>query len=233
VFFGANVVIPLWLQTQMGYTSAWAGRLMGFGSMLAIFLGPMIGANIHRLDPRWIATMGFCVFALWAFLTAAFPPDVDFWTMALTRLMMGIGVASFFMPANTISLSGLPQARLASASGMMSFMRNLGSSFGTAIVTARWDRLATVHHARLSESVRQDLPVAQNTLDQLAAAGLSHDQALAYVDRIVGQQAYSMATNGVLCSCAMLMISLIGIIWWARPPFGAAAGGGPRAGGGH
>lgn len=225
-FYGTNVVVPLWLQTQMGYTSAWAGKVMAFGSMLALFMGPIIGANIHRVDARGIATFGFLLFLAWAWVTATFPPDVDFWTMATSRLLMGIGVSAFFIPVTNISLSGLTPQQLAGASGLNSFMRNLGSSFGTALATSHWEHLAIGQHAVLSESVRPDRPAAQAALDQLAAAGLSPEQAAAALDRLVNQQAYMIATGEVLVTSAATMVSLTVLLWWARPPFGAGRGGG-------
>ncbi|MCB1795356.1 MAG: MFS transporter [Candidatus Competibacteraceae bacterium] len=63
-FFGTNVVVPLWLQIHMDYTAEWAGRTLAFGGLLAIVLGPVIGATIHRLDARAVATFGLTMTAL-------------------------------------------------------------------------------------------------------------------------------------------------------------------------
>jgi DHA2 family multidrug resistance protein len=58
-FFGVVVIIPLWLQTFQGYTALWAGKTVAFGGVLAVILGPVIGANIGRVDARAITTFGF------------------------------------------------------------------------------------------------------------------------------------------------------------------------------
>jgi DHA2 family multidrug resistance protein len=224
-FFGTNVVLPLWLQTRMGYTSAWAGKVMAFGGILALFLGPPIGANLHRVDARRIATFGFFMFMVWAVVTASFTTDVDFWTLALSRLLMGIGVSSFFIPVTNIALSGLLPAQIPAASGLTSFMRNIGSSFGTAIATSHWEHLAIARHALLTESVSPDRPPVRQALDTLGAAGLNPAQSAATLDRIVDQQAFMLATNEVLLTSAATMVSLTLLIWWARPPFGAPRGG--------
>ena len=107
-------------------------------------------------------------------------------------------------------------------------MRNIGSSFGTALATSHWEHLASTHHAALTEQLRPDRLAAQAALDRLAAAGLTPEQAAATLERIVNQQAYMLATNEVLLTAAVTMVSLTALIWWARPPFGAG-----RDGGGH
>ena len=193
------------------------------GGMLAIIMGPVVGANIHRVDARVVATFGFIVFSLFAFLSAGFSTDVDFMTLALTRLVMGVGISCFFLPLITIALSGLPPARIAAASGITNFMRNLGAGFGTAILNSLWDNKAAMHHARLVENVNSASPNTDAALAQLQLLGITGDAALAYLDRVVVQQSYMLATNAVLCIGGTGMLCLIAIVWWARPPFGSNA----------
>ena len=221
-FFGTNVVVPLWLQTHLGYTAEWAGRTMAFGGLLAIVLGPLIGANIHRLDARAVATFGLSMFALFAWLSSRFPPNVDFWTLASTRLIMGVGLSSLFLPLTTIYLSGLTAEQTASAAGLANFMRNIGSSFGTSIMTSLWAHRTTQYSAQLAEHVANHHPAAISYLDRLAQLGLSPAAALAYVQNVViATQASLLATNAVLLASAVLMLGLIGVVWLARPPFSA------------
>jgi len=132
---------------------------------------------------------------------------------------MGVGISCFFLPLVTINLSGLAPSQIAAATGLQNFMRNLGSSFGTAIMTALWAHKGIEHHARLVEHVTAYNPLATQYLDQLQAAGLTTQQALGQLDRTLTSQAYLLATNAVLCISGMLMVSLIVLIWWAKPPF--------------
>lgn len=225
-FFGTNVVVPLWLQIHMGYTAEWAGRTLAFGGLLAIVLGPVIGANIHRLDARAVATFGLTMFALFAYLSSRFSPDVDFWTLATTRLIMGVGLSCLFLPLTTIYLSGLSAERTASAAGLANFMRNIGSSFGTSIMTSLWAHRTTQFEAQLAEQVAYHHPAASAYLDRLAQLGMDPPTALAYVSNaVIGAQASLLATNAVLLASAVLMLALIAVIWFARPPFTAAGAG--------
>lgn len=224
-FFGTVVLIPLWLQSFQGYTPLWAGKVVAFGGVLALLLGPIVGSNLQRVDVRAVATFGFIVFALVAFWSTRFTPDVDYWTVALSRLFMGIGISCFFLPLVTINLSGLLPGEIAGASGLSSFMRNLGSSFGTAIMVSLWDHKAIAHHADLVERVTPYDPAAVDYLDTLQAQGLNAGQALAALDQTINAQAYLMATNDVLLVSGLLMLALILPIWFTRPPFVPAAGG--------
>jgi DHA2 family multidrug resistance protein len=218
-FFGTVVLIPLWLQAFQGYTPLWAGKVVAFGGVLALLMGPVVGNNIHRIDARAIASFGFTVFALVAFWSSRFTPDVDYWTVALSRLFMGIGISCFFMPLMTINLSGLLPKEIASASGLSSFMRNLGSSFGTAIMVSLWDHKAIAHHADMVEHVTNFDRPATEYINGLQAGGLSLDQAWQALDNTINAQAYLMATNDVLIVSGLLMLSLAVPIWLTRPPF--------------
>jgi DHA2 family multidrug resistance protein len=223
-FFGVVVIIPLWLQTFQGYTSLWAGKTVAFGGILAFFMGPIIGANINRIDARAIATFGFIVFALVGFWSANFTPDIDYWSVALSRLFMGIGISCFFLPLVTIGLSGLPAERIAAASGLTNFMRNLGASFGTAITTWLWTSKASEYHSRLVENIQPYNPVANDYLNQLHQLGMPDDTAYAYLENMITTQSYTLATDQILMISAALMLSLVTLIWWAKPPFVASRG---------
>ncbi|QID17969.1 DHA2 family efflux MFS transporter permease subunit [Nitrogeniibacter mangrovi] len=223
-FFGTVVLIPLWLQAFQGYTPLWAGKVVAFGGVFAVMLGPVVGSNIHRVDARAIATFGFTTFALVAFWSTRFTPDVDYWTVATARLLMGIGISCFFLPLVTINLSGLLPTQIAAATGLSNFMRNLGSSFGTAIMVSLWDHRTIAHHADLAERVTPYDAPARDYLAQLHALGLSDTQAWGQIEHTITAQSSLMATNDVLLVCGLIMLCLIGPIWLTRPPFTVRAG---------
>jgi len=224
-FFGANVVVPLWLQMHMGYTAEWAGRTMAFGGLLSLVASPLVGANIHRIDARLVTTCGLVLFAVFAFLSSTFPPDIDFWTLALTRLLMGLGMSCLFLPLLTIIFSGLGPDQVASASGIANFFRSLGSSFGTSIMVSLWDNRTSQFHSQLVEHVGTHSPASTAYLTQLQQLGLSTNAALNYVDQVVvSAQASLLATNSVLVTSGVLLLALIPLIWLARGPFGAPPG---------
>ena len=220
VFFATVVILPLWLQTQMGYTPTWAGLVMAPTGVLAIVVTPFVGKNMNRLDPRMLATFGFVVFAICAYLRAKFEPGADFDTLALPQWIQGIAVACFFVPLTTIALSSMPPQHIASASGLFNFMRILAGGAGTSIATTMWDRREALHHAQLTENVTAFSTATANYTAQLQAGGNDPTAALGIIDRVINSQAYSMATSDLSYLAAWIFIALIPLLWLARPPFG-------------
>ena len=93
VFFGNIVLLPLWLQTQMGYTATWAGLATAPVGILPILLAPFIGRYMGRIDLRWWLTASFVAFAAASFWFAGFNTDVTFREIAWSRFAQGLGVA--------------------------------------------------------------------------------------------------------------------------------------------
>ncbi|HTS85620.1 MAG TPA: DHA2 family efflux MFS transporter permease subunit [Usitatibacter sp.] len=224
LFFGTVVLLPLWLQTQMSYTPTWAGLVMAPTGVLAIFVTPIIGRNINRLDPRMLASVGFAIFGLTAFMRAHFEPGADFFSLALPQLVQGVAVALFFVPLTSIALSGMPVEQIASASGLYNFLRILAGGAGTSIATTLWERREALHHAQLTEQITAFSPATTQYLSQLPTSDPT--AALAAIDRTIGGQAYSMATSDLSWAAAWIFLALIPLLWVARPPFGSS---GPAA----
>jgi MFS transporter, DHA2 family, multidrug resistance protein len=220
LFFGTVVLLPLWLQTQMSYTPTWAGLVMAPTGILAIFITPIIGKNINKLDPRKLASVGFAIFAFTAFMRAHFEPGADFYSLALPQLVQGVAVAMFFVPLTGIALSGMPVEQIASASGLYNFLRILAGGAGTSIATALWERREGLHHAQLTEQITAYSPATTQYLSQLPAGDPT--AALAAIDRTIGAQSYAMATVDLSYMAGWLFLLLIPVLWIARPPFGSS-----------
>ena len=217
LFFGNVVLLPLWLQQFMGYPSIDAGMLLAPVGLLAIFLSPVVGKNISKVDPRWLASLAFVVFALVLWMRSHFSTQADFGTMMLPTLIQGIAMACFFIPLSVILLSGIRADKIPAASGLSSFVRIVLGSFGTSIATTVWQDRAAMHHAQLAESVSQGNFAAMQVLGGLNSAGLSSEQALAQINRLVDQQAYTLAVNDVFYVSALIFLLLIPVVWMSRP----------------
>ena len=133
LFMGYLPPPPLWLQQFMGYTSTQAGELMAPVGLLAIILSPLVDKNIQKFDPRSLTTFAFLVFALVLYMRSQFNTQADFATLMLPTIIQGAAVAFFFIPLTTIILNGIPPEKIAAASGLSSFARIVGGSFGTSI----------------------------------------------------------------------------------------------------
>ncbi|MDE2613266.1 MAG: DHA2 family efflux MFS transporter permease subunit [Burkholderiales bacterium] len=231
-YFGIVVLLPLWLQEYMGYTPTWAGIAIAPVGLLAIVLAPWVGRRVAHTDARLLASVAFVAFAFVMWFRSRFDTNIDVGPVIEASFLQGIGTAFFFIPLQAIIFSGLGQDRLASAAGLSNFARLTAGAVGTSIYTTQWDNLAAMHHAHLAETVNPGNLAAVQTLGQLQAAGLSQPQALELVNRLVDQQAYTMAATDLFYVSALMFIVLIGFIWLARPQ-GLHAGGGGVGGDAH
>lgn len=220
VFSTVAVIFPLWLQTLMGYTAEMAGLATAPVGLLTLVFSLVIARNMNWLDLRLLSSFGFCVFAGVLFWNSHFTLDMSFGQVIMPRFVQGLGVACFFIPLTTATLSRIPAHQLASASSLSSFLRNLFAAFGTAISVTVWDNRATYHHAVLTEAVNQGSPAARHFLDLLHASGLNSGRDLAMIDRLVTQQSYMIATNEVFYLSGGLCLVLAVMIWFARPKSG-------------
>lgn len=232
LFFGNVVLLPLWLQQFMGYPSIDAGMLLAPVGLFAIILSPLVGRNVSRVDPRLLASFAFVVFALVLLMRSHFNTEADFGTIMMPTVVQGIAMAFFFIPLSVIVLSGISPDKIPAASGLSSFVRIVAGSFGTSIATTVWQDRAALHHAQLAESINPGNLVASQTLDGLGRLGLSPEQALGQINRMVDQQSYMLGANDVFYVSAMIFMMLIPVVWLSRPR-PANAGSADAAAGAH
>ncbi|MDB5954315.1 DHA2 family efflux MFS transporter permease subunit [Ramlibacter sp.] len=232
LFFGNVVILPLWLQQYMGYTATDAGMVMAPVGVLALVLSPLVGKTLAKVDPRKYATFAFIVFAVVLWMRSHFNTQADFRTLLVPTVIQGVAMAFFFIPLMTITLSGLTPDRIPAASGLSNFVRITAGAMGTSISTTLWETRSTLHHAQLVENLGSGNSTMQATLNGLAASGLSPDQALAQINRLVDQQASMLAANDIFWGSAVLFLALIPLVWLSHPQR-SAAGGGEAAAGAH
>ncbi len=228
-FFGSVVLLPLWLQQFMGYTATQAGMVLAPVGVFAVLLTPLVGKTANKVDPRLFATVSFAVFALVAWMRSRFSTQADIETLIVPTLIQGAAVSCFFIPLVALALSGLPPSQIAAASGLNNFARITAGAFGTSITTTLWESRASLHHARLVEHATPWDAAARDLLGRLGAGGLDSGQALALLDRMVNQQAFTLAALDLFYASAIVLVLLIPVVWLARP----AKGGGAAAAGAH
>jgi MFS transporter, DHA2 family, multidrug resistance protein len=223
LFFGNVVLLPLWLQQYMGYTATLAGEVLAPVGFLAIVLSPVVGRFNDRVDPRIMVTLSFAVFSLVLFMRANFNTDATIGTLMLPTVIQGAGMAAFFIPLVSISLSGLSPDRIPAASGLFNFARITAGAFGTSITTTVWDRRATLHHAQLVERLTSGDSVTSQAIGTLHASGVGTEQSYALINRLVDSQAYMLSANDIFHVSAIAFLGLIFLVWLAHPVHGAHA----------
>ncbi|WP_345992562.1 DHA2 family efflux MFS transporter permease subunit [Sulfurimonas sp. HSL-1716] len=216
VFLGGGVVFPLWLQTQLGYTAFWAGFASAAVGIFAFLFSPIVGNNLHRLNLRVLVSVSFILFALSYFWMANFTTDIDIIHASLPRLLMGIGMAMFFVPLTSIIISEIHPSKIASAMGVVNFLRILGGGFGTSIAVSMWTTRGDYHHALYSEQITR---FSHATEQFSAVVSKMSIPPLSFINHVINQQALTRANDDILLISGYIFLSLIVLIWFAKPPF--------------
>jgi DHA2 family multidrug resistance protein len=223
-FFASSVLIPLWLQTSMGYTATWAGRASALNGVLAVAMAPVVARLSSKLDARLLITIGIGGMGVVSFWRTHFSTDITFWRIAITFLFQGLTIPFFFMSSTMLSLSSVLPQETASAAGLSNFMRTSGAAFATSIMTTVWDNVATAKRSELVGRLN-DAPGSISSL--ISGGGLSSDQATSQIDRLVQAQATMLSTDQVMYGLTWIFVAAVAIVWFAPKPkrggLGAAA----------
>lgn len=220
VYSGTVVLIPLLLQQVYNYTATWAGLAAAPVGLLPIILAPIIGKFGNKIDMRILITVSFMVYALTFYWRAVtFEPEMTFMDVALPQFVQGLAVACFFMPLTTITLSGLPPEKMASASSLFNFLRTLAGSIGTSLTTFIWYNREAVHHTQLTEVINPYNPISQQFFQTMGSFGLSEEQTASYLAKQITAQGFIIGANEIFLVSAITFISLVVLIWFAKPPF--------------
>ncbi|WP_414444955.1 DHA2 family efflux MFS transporter permease subunit [Burkholderia sp. 22PA0099] len=227
LYFGNLVLLPLWLQTQIGYTATDAGMVLAPVGFFAVILSPITGKFLPRTDPRYIATAAFLVFGLCFWMRSGYTTGVDEWSLMAPTFIQGIAMAGFFIPLVSITLSGLPGHRIPAASGLSNFVRIMCGGIGTSIFQTAWDHRNNFHHAQLVEQANVYNPVFNQAVAQMNSLGLSDQQAYGLINQMTTQQAAQLGVNDLFYLSAAIFVVLIGLVWITKPE---KAGGGGDSG---
>ena len=227
-FFSIGLLVPLWLQNTLDYTSIWAGLATAPIGIIPVLMTFWVGKYAHKFDLRWLAAFAFIVMGITCFMRGRFTTEVDFYHVALAQLLQGLGVALFFMPILTILLSDLEGSEIAEGSGVATFLRAVGGSFAASITTYVWTRGGVLNHANLTEHINAyDAQVRQS----IGAVG-GHLQAYAaQMNGVISQQAMQISFNQLFDALGFIFLGLVAVVWLAKPPFVKKAG--PAPTGGH
>ncbi|MEB1529665.1 DHA2 family efflux MFS transporter permease subunit [Xanthomonas sp. WHRI 7945] len=228
-FFSVSLLIPQWLQRDMGYTAIWAGLATAPIGILPVIMTPFVGKYAPRFDLRMLASVAFIFMAATSFMRSDFNLQVDFAHVAGVQLLMGVGVALFFMPVLQILLSDLDGREIAAGSGLATFLRTLGGSFAASLTTYLWAKRTQMHHAHLTEHISTYTPGMQEQVQAMGQGDLQ--TGAAFLNNTINHQASQMGFNDIFYLLGWTFLGIIFFLWLAKPPF--AGGGGAAAAGGH
>jgi len=205
-----TVLIPLYLQTIMGYTAQQAGMALMPGGFAIILIMPLVGFLLGKVDARRLLLLGFGLLSLaMLHMALAFDTTIDFRTAAAARAFQAVSLAFLFVPINTAAYAFLPREKNNAASGLINLARNIGGSVGISVVTTMLDRRAQVHQTYLAHNVTSGSGRAQALLAgierALVARGSSSWEASRRASGILAGMLARQATVMAYLDCFFLL----------------------------
>ena len=220
LLFSSLVLMPQFLQTLLGYTSQLAGLALSAGGLVLLFEMPIMGQLTTKLQARYLIAFGWLALSIAMYYsTQRIDLLISFKAAVWLRIAQVIGLGFLFVPISLVAYIGIPPEKNNAVAGIVNFMRNMGSSVGTSIVTTMIARRSQFHQVRLVEYARPDNPNFQNSANGLAerfahsglGANEAHMRAYAQIYRNLQNQAASLAyidTFMVLAVGAAIMFCL-------------------------
>ena len=218
LFFGNSLLLPLWLQQQLGYTATWAGLVSAPSGIVAVIATPFLARFSGKIDPRWLATASFSLFGLSYFMRSGYTAYADYWHLMAPMAVQGLAMSIFFVALLNISLDGIPAERLPSAAGLQNFVRITAGSFAASLVTTVWDRREALHQSRMAEGSSPFAAPYANSILQLRELGATDHQAAGMISRQMVGQAYLLGAIDIFWICGWIAFGLILFVWMARRP---------------
>jgi len=231
VLYGSLVLLPIMLQTLLGYPSLQAGIAMaprGMGSLIGM---PMVGIMIGRIDPRKMVAFGLVAGAFTLFWLGQLNLQAGYWDIFWPQFFQGLGLSALFVPLTTISMDPIPRERMGNATSLFNLMRNLGGSIGIATTGSLLARkqqeyvnVMGAHVTPYSETARNALEAArQGFLAAGADAVTATERAYAAVFGTVQRHATMMAFVDLFRLLGVIFLLLLPLVLLMRRPSGRTA----------
>ncbi|HEX2971931.1 MAG TPA: DHA2 family efflux MFS transporter permease subunit [Tepidisphaeraceae bacterium] len=221
VLYGSTMLLPVFMQTMLGYTATWSGLALSPGGLFTMMMMPIVGILASRFQARWLVTIGLIVVGTALLGMAGFSTQIDFRTAMYARVHQAIGLSFMFLPINTVAYAYVPRDKNNNAAGLINLARNIGGSVGIAFTTTMLARRAQFHQNVLSAHVTPYDDAFQSTFQQasqmLSSAYASsaqvteHCHALIY--RLLGREANMLAFVDCFWLLGVMFLSMIPLVF--------------------
>lgn len=217
--FGSTFLLPLYLQNSLGYTALQAGAVFLPVGILQGIMSPIAGIVSDKLNPKIPAVIGIVLLAISLYLNSFLSLATEHDQIMISLYIRGIGLGLLFTPLSTIALSEIPRAKMAQASGLFNVIRQVGGSFGVAILGMMLTRRTIYHTAMFGQATDAFSPAFQHTVLGLqhfvqqttgGTMALSSIRAQALLVSNVVQQAFVQAVNDDFLIAGI--ITIVGVV---------------------
>jgi MFS transporter, DHA2 family, multidrug resistance protein len=170
ISFASTVLMPQFLQTLLGYTAQKAGIVMSAAAVILLMELPFVGQLTTHIQARYLIAFGWLALTCTMFLsTKRIDLQISFGSATWLRILQYVPLGFIFIPSSTAAYNGIPGEKNNAVAGLVNFVRNIGSSVGTSVVTTLLARRSQFHQGRLVERTN-----SLNPNFQAAISGMSH-----------------------------------------------------------
>ena len=220
---GSTVMLPLFLQTQLGYTAELAGEALSPGGFAVLLFLPLVGWLVTRVDTRILVSIGLLISGWGLLRLTHLYLGVDFGTVIWWRVLQVSGMGFLFVPINTISYNGMRPEDSNQVSAMVNLSRNMGGSLGISAATTLLARRQQIHQDYLVKRAFEGSPQLQNLLSAMtkqfhtfSGAAQALQQAYGAVYGMIQRQAAVLAYDDVFRIMGTICLLAIVIVWFAK-----------------
>jgi DHA2 family multidrug resistance protein len=219
MLFSSLVLMPQFLQTLIGYTAEIAGFALSAGGLILLFEMPIVGKLTTMVQARRLIAFGWLAMAIAMYYsTKRIDLQISFAAATWLRVFQVVGIGFLFVPITLAAYVGIPAEKNNAVSGLVNFMRNMGSSVGTSMVTTMIARRSQFHQEILGGYVRQGNFNLQNTTSGLSQhvtiSGTAAPDALRRSYALIYQQVQAQATTLAYVDTFMVLAVMAGIMFF-------------------
>jgi MFS transporter, DHA2 family, multidrug resistance protein len=224
--YSSIMLIPLFLQTLMGYDATLAGMVLAPGGVATLITMPFVGAFLKHGDGRKVVFIGLLIGAFSMFLMQRFSLTASYWDFVWPRVILGVGLAMIFVPLTTVTLSTIQREEMGNATGLYNLLRNTGGSVGIAISATLITRFSQFYQNSLVGNINPYSFQSQEKLRALKLAAMSRgfDQvsaerfSLVTLDGMVRRQAGMLAYNRIFWVVGLAFLVIIPLLLLLKKP---------------
>jgi MFS transporter, DHA2 family, multidrug resistance protein len=199
--FGSTLIMPLFFQTMAGMTAFETGWVLFPGAIATAISMVLAGRLLRSVDNRVLIAIGMLLTGVSSWMLGFLNQDTGYWNVFSPRVIQGLGLGLLFVPISTVMLAPVPLREMASASGVSNLVRQIGGSFGIAILTTMLARETAIAWSDLAGGVTS-----------------LHGQSVAAITSLVAQQGTIIAYNYDFRLVAVTFFALLPLVFFMRPP---------------
>jgi DHA2 family multidrug resistance protein len=226
VLYGSLVLLPVMLQTLLGYPPMQAGIAMAPRGMGSFLMMPIVGILTGRFDPRKLLAMGLAIGGITMWWLGHLNLQAGYWDVFWPQFIQGTAMALLFVPLTTVTMDAIKPERMGNATSLFNLMRNIGGSIGIAATGTLLARRSQAYTSVIGSHVTSYTAETQSMMAQMKAAFMAAgadvvtaaQRAQAAMFGMVQRQATMVAFVSIFQLLAIVFLAMVPLVLLMKRP---------------